>query len=519
MKTFIKTFYVCSIVIFVYTVILFFIGSYEIDYFDGALRILSRVYISKGYVPYKDFSVVYPPGMFFIFGKIIPYYSNMQLNIYIGLFYILFFLLTSYITWKIRSENNTKLISLAIITLYFSFVIRIFGHSDAISLIFPAIAVIIYIYNPTIPNKYVNFINMFIFSISVWFRWEWMFMLLIFEVVIVFISIFINEYKIIKFNSESYSVNQSSMTKFTISSALGYFTGWFLLIYYFNTNNVTERALDFIINIPISLTGSYRDLPLPIPKHPFRPESILYFSLIFIIILSLKSFFYFKKQKQNINANDFAKIVLSLSGFLVFIFYALGRSDWPHFVPLWFYLGIIWIFLNLKYEYFNNKVLFSILILFLPLGSWYIKSSLILIPRYNFVQFQLNNQIQNCSKYVKDISAKTIFVGRLSYGQFLWNNANLYLARIDLKPATSFITEEPGIHNSCKYGERIYNELIYAEKPMVAFLNKTPQSGENESTRNMSSCGWIEKYLNENDYDMLGDCISADSQFEVRLYK
>ena len=318
---------------------------------------------------------------------------------------------------------------------------------------------------------------------------------------------------------KSYFKSRSSIINITLSSVYGYISGWLLLILYFIINNVTERAIDFIIKIPILLTASYRDLPLPIPKHPLRPETIFYLCLVYMIILLFKSFFYFKYRKGKINIDELSTVILAFSTLLIFIVYALGRSDWPHFIPLWFYLGIIWVVINLKLKIFNDKILISIILLFLPLGGWYIKSSLIFIPRYNFATFQMNSQISECKDIVKNIESNSIFVGRVSYHRYLWNNASLYLTRTDLKPATSFITEEPGIHNSCKYGLMIYNELVISNKPMIAFLNMNLQDGENKTTKNMSSCGYIEKYLNENSFEILGKCRSVDSEFEVRLYK
>ena len=519
MKIFTKLFYLSTLLLLIYTIILFIIGSYEIDYFDGTLRILSRVYISKGLIPYKDFSVVYPPGMFFVFGKIFPYISNEIINLHIGGFYLLFYLFTSLLIYLVGHESHNIGLSLSLITIYFSLIIRIFGHSDAFSIIFPVVAVLLYILNSPDRNKYFYLINFLTFAGSVWFRWEWMFMLLIFEVSIEFILNVIKKYKFIRLKRKSLATYRSSIIKITLSSALGYLSGWFSLMYYFNIYNVAERAIDFIIKIPITLTSSFRDLPLPTPKHPLKPEMLFYLSLVYIIVLLSKTFFYFKKQKQNINVEELSKIVLALSVLLIFIVYALGRSDWPHFIPLWFYLGIIWVVINLKLRLFDDKILLLILIPVLPLGGWYIKSSKILIPRNNFAMFQMNDQISECKNMVYKVGSGSIFVGRISYERYLWNNASLYLTRTDLKPATSFITEEPGIHNSCKYGLMIYNELVISNKPMIAFLNMNLQDGENKTTKNMSSCGYIEKYLNENSFEILGKCRSVDSEFEVRLYK
>ena len=67
-----------SILFYFYNLILLIIGNYEVGFFDGMLKVLSMNYSSNGLMPYYDFGVVYPPGLFILIGKILPFNSIVE---------------------------------------------------------------------------------------------------------------------------------------------------------------------------------------------------------------------------------------------------------------------------------------------------------------------------------------------------------------------------------------------------------------------------------------------------------
>ena len=505
-----KYFFLLSFFFYLYTIFLFIIGSYEVDIFDGSLRILSKIYIVRGLTPYRDFSVVYPPGIFLVFGKIFPYLSIIQNNIIQSLFYIL---LTTSILLMLGFRNRKTVglyCQLAIVILFISAVIRIFESSEAFSLLLLLLNVLLllnYIKRQSIKPLFFAFAVTFA---SVWFRWDWMLFLhgLYF---LIFISF--------RLTTKKNAFVLVTLFRYIRLSLLAYLLSLSLLLFYLQKLNVLKIAIDFICVIPVFLTTSYRDLPLPIPKHPLRPEILIYLCIVIYVYLLIRSS---KKiaisSLGNQHLSKLLSSVILLSYPLVFVLYAIGRSDWLHAVPLWFAVSIIWVLLNKSLNLFSQTKLFIILLTFLPLAAWYVKVSYILVPRYNFARYQIDLQTSDCRRLTNNVPGKSIFVGRLSYDKFLWNNASLYLVRSDLKPASSFITEEPGIHNSCKYGKIIAGELQVSQKPMLAVLAKKPQEPENKKTREMKSCGQIERYLQSNDFTKIGSCQSLGEDYEVRLY-
>lgn len=506
-----------SVLFFFYNIILYVIGSYEIDYFDGALKLLSKIYISKGLTPFRDFSVVYPPGMFLIFGKIFPFRSLIQINILTSIGYILLYIYSLILLRSFSKKEKSIFFALSIMSLYYSIIIRLFAHSDAYSLYLFTLAVLVYLKSIESKTNALLIINILIYFIGIWFRWDWLLFILLLEVFIPFIIYIVFRRLFVK--PEKHIKRNIFIT--TMSSLFGYITGALLLGQYLNSTGGLQKAYTFLVKIPLFLTSSYRNLPLPIPKHPLKPEMIIYLSalLLFYIIYKSTKYVLISIKNKGVKLSEFVFLFISLSSTIIFIIYALGRSDWPHFTPLWFYLGIVTLILNLKLKIFGNIMYILLILSFFPLSGWYIKATKAYLPRYNHAQNILNQNLKDCKNLVNNTYAKSIFVGRTQYNKFLWNNEALYLIRTDIPPATSFITEEPGVHNSCSYGEDIKIELLDSAKPMLAILNKNEQDGENKLTKNMTSCGHIESFLNENNYEILGNCKSYDFDFEVRLYK
>ena len=80
------------------------------------------------------------------------------------------------------------------------------------------------------------------------------------------------------------------------------------------------------------------------------------------------------------------------------------------------------------------------------------------------------------------------------------------MIRPDLRPATPFISDEPGVQNSCTLGSRIATDLIRAPRPLILVLDTQPYSPEPNLTRTMTSCGKIEAAIAAMPAVVLGTC-------------
>ncbi len=206
---------------------------------------------------------------------------------------------------------------------------------------------------------------------------------------------------------------------------------------------------------------------------------------------------------------------------VLFLPYALGRADWTHAVP--FFCSVI---LLLGYavrstkKILKQRVLLLCMVLLLPsffrLAVVPLKDILI---HHQDASTELQSQLANCNLLTKNLPAQTIFVGRESYNRFIYSAAALYFLRPKLLPATRYISDEPGIQNSCEYGQLIYRDLFDAKKPMIALLEQGEQLAEQNRTATMQNCGKLEKFLQEQPHEKIGECTAYTRLFSIEVYK
>jgi hypothetical protein len=197
---------------------------------------------------------------------------------------------------------------------------------------------------------------------------------------------------------------------------------------------------------------------------------------------------------------------------LVFLPYAMGRADWPHALPLLSLVVLVFIYAQFQNKLMQASIGFVLLVYIVKLLSPNIGEHVSALQ-------VVDQHIQACQSIVKNTQANSIFVGRDHYDHYIYNTAALYLTRPDLQPATPYISDEPGLQNSCIYGERIRQQLLGASKPMFAFIELGDQPAEPNATQYMRSCGSIERAVQEMPHILIGSCEAYDQVFDVRLYR
>jgi hypothetical protein len=81
--------------------------------------------------------------------------------------------------------------------------------------------------------------------------------------------------------------------------------------------------------------------------------------------------------------------------------------------------------------------------------------------------------INTCADLKIERKLKSIFVGNVTYDSFVLNFPLLYLNYLYLKPATKYISDEPGLQNTCSIQNEIISDINEAPKPTIFFINKT----------------------------------------------
>jgi hypothetical protein len=469
----------------------------NIDPFDGALRLVSGLYSSVSSLKvYDDFGILYPPGLVFLYQTFHLSYASAY-HFFSLLFLVLTIMIVSFVYYKTRSFFFS---GIYVLFLTWPFLVTNDPFTDIIWTIF---ATLLLFYLKEGNKRYIWFIVVF-GVISMWFKWERVATLFILSILACGVLYAMRS-------------NIKNLLKAVKILAITVGAGFLSFLIYFITNSINIfNAFYFIFIIPIKIVSYRKISPAPLDlvvDSIFSINNLLYLCFLLIIVFFVNVVihkFYDKKMPLYV-----FMILLPLSQ----IPYAIGRSEAGHQTPLFFTILMVLIF----YCYVEKKiktilifpVIFYIVAWGLPpihgLDFSYLKTT----PTY---MGALDNFVQDCRNKITTQSYKTIFVGRTDYNRYRYNDVRFYLVNIHAKPATKYISDEPGLQNNCYDGERVSRDLTNAQKPMVAFIDFHPGAqgtDPNTAAENMVSCGKIENWLMTHPYKNLGVC----NGLEVRLYK
>lgn len=498
-----------ALYIFFSTWIGYAVSNFALNLFDGALRILSHYYIRNGFIPYKEFGVVYPPGLFILIGKVIPFFSFSQRNLLLSLLLLIPLFFGCLYIYSLTPDKKRYFLYLSLFILINIPILRDIGFSEPLSI--PLITILILqtiIYLTEVKTSGLIHLSFFIIPVLVFFlRWERIVMLITVESILLIILLIYNN-KLSKYDLKKFR-NAISI------QILGILGGLVLLILYLYLNQATSAGLDFIFNIPTRVILEYRRLPLPSVQSIFDINFTFYGSLIVYFIYAIQ-FFLQSKKIVNKSKKIIALFLIVLPFFI--ISYSLGRADWSHFLPFFYFIGFA---LLLRCMLYSTPVIVFLLfiILFSPIyRSFYMFDKSLFPIAQDLGDVYINENLKECQSVIAKISDyNTLFIGRINYNRYILNRAILYLLSPNVKPATAFISDEPGVQNSCYYGGIIRAQLEKAEKPMLAFLEEGEDELEQNKTRIMTSCGKIESFLSQK-YSEIGQCQAFDRDYKIRLY-
>jgi len=450
-----------------------------INQFDGALRLLAEHAVIQQWTLYKDVSIVYPPGYALFFGTLFRFVSpnNRQtiitfaifIFVCIGVWSVQRMLKCSYTDWRIG-------IFLLISSLWYQ---QVSGDAFALPLMFLLILCIV--------HQKLSTTVALLAGILAFFRWDFP----LFTSVLMWGMV---GYEYVCFKKETY-------VKTALALTLGLSAGLGILALYAFTQGTLTQAFDAIVTIPTRIILPYRSLPLPLPWHaPRILNALVYVALLGWILCAVLA------EKKNIRD----VVVLCIP--FIFLPYATGRADWSHALPLFSSVLFVTLYVKTKQRYIHHVTLGMLVLFFLR----------ILLPQHIWepqAQSNMYTHIAECAQRVQTYNAQSLFVGREQYNRYIINVASLYFTRPDLRPATPYVSDEPGLQSSCIYGERIQQDLVRTPKPMLSFIELGEQPLEPNATQTLRSCGHIERFLSTSPYTSLGQCYAYGHTFDVRAYK
>ncbi|HKY74202.1 MAG TPA: hypothetical protein VJ246_02745 [Patescibacteria group bacterium] len=490
----------CALAVFFYNVLRFGLSSFTIGQFDEPLRILTHRYVTQGLELYKDVGVVYPPGPAWLIGWAIPFYSMFQRNLIFttGTTVLLLFIILQ-IKQVLRCVWTDVRLSffLLIAVLYLTFV-----PGEPFSWTLLALLSVVYV-KYIFKNSAIDVPQLFMIGFAIpFFRWDHALLFFIVQAVGIISLLLISIVR------DEKDLRPDRASQVLAPAFIGYVVGIITIAAAFFFNGSVKEAYEFIIHIPSNVIMEYRKLPLPHITAPRILNAMLYISLAVWTMVSLVSC----KARQH-RGHLFLILLLPFS----YVPYATGRADWMHAVPLLMTVALVVLFLSSLLESKKVYILcFSILLL--PITRLLIPSnnSFSIVP--NKTQIEMDVELQDCKQVSRKIDPRSIFVGRESYQRFIVNTVALYLLKPTARPATRYISDEPGIQNDCEYGARIVTDLRHAPKPMLAFIELGEQKVEQNKTQYMQSCGVVESYLHQSTFVPVGSCTAFDQKYDVRVY-
>ncbi len=468
---------------------LYAFSNSDFNLFDGAISYLGHYYYAQGFTPYKDFGFPYPLARLLLLGEIISFVSILQRDFIFSLLTLGLFATLAFLLFKIKAADKAYLLIPAIIALFSISIFDVPYDPFFIPLSFIYFAFgAKYLQSPQKkPPLWFLFL-----PVLLWFsRWDFSFLILLYEVA--FFLIFTLAKK--KFNKRLF-----------LYKLKGHLLGLISIFLYLLWISAFKEAFMFILAIH-KKAMTYRALPLPEPSAIFSQDNLFFLSLLILTLLSLSILF---EKKDKIE-----KIYILLFP-VVFLPYALGRSDWPHFLPL-YKATIFTLVLAAVMKIISEKkaiafLLFSILPIYTLI---YTKTPKFLPYQKEKTQSQINKLISDCREKTTNLEYKSIFVTKDDYTGYTGvSNSALYLINPAVAPAGKFIHEEVGVHSDCQYGQLITSYLDQAPKPILTFVQIS-----DEKKKSPPSCGKIENWLKKKKYQEIGVCTSDSKEYMIRIYE
>ena len=454
------------------------------ELFDSALFKLQLLYPAVGFKIYEDFVSIYPlgPTLISIFITKLTKGFVDPLNL-VWLFHLFLQLLLVKNIIQANLVNETKISFLYLFLIFETLIYAKLG-GEPFSLILTFITLIEFF--KVYQNNKISLQTLIYPTMLIFFKWD---RLLFCGFVF---GVFLMMCKIKKIN-----VMHLNLIKITIIS-IASFIFLFLSLYIFNPSNFFN-TIRYIFIDPF-IIAKYRSLSFDFNQPIFSAYNIYYV----LLFLYLCIFWFLMNTKANSEKVFFYCMGLSL------IPPTFSRSDIGHFIP--FYFSSFFLLYSLPYfideyltKYFDKLVLL-------------IKSlSIILVTCFLAVEMKAPLLVNTCAKLKFDDKPKSIFVGNAQYDSFFINFPLLYLNYLYLKPATKYISDEPGLQNECSIQDEIITDFSKAPKPTIFFINKTLLIDKNNKNT-YSNCKKIEEYI-ASSTKIIGRCNVSENNLDIRISK
>lgn len=433
----------------------------QVGLFDSSIYQLQMEYARNNYVIYEDFSLLYPPGIYILSNIFIIFEPMISINTLIWIIHFLQNIIIFYlVSNKIEKYKLFVVVYILMETIFFVVV-----GTEPLSLNFGVIFLLL-IYKEKFTH--IQLIKLSVLLIIMFLlRWD--------RAIYIIASLFIY----VIYTNHHKLVNSLSITKLFLLSLVSFLISQSII--YFTVGNYS--FIDYIYLDALNIHNG-RTLSLS-----FNLLHLIYFILISSYIL-----FLFKFLKKGIKEHQLLFLLIGLH----LLPYTFSRPDLSHIVPF-FLTSIFFIALlfnkEIKYRLRNMPIL--VLIAGISVSLLYLN------------KIDIN---ENTCKF--DDTYKSIFVGNDSKSNNAINHPYIYLINSHIKPATRYITDEPGYQNNPNVCKTIISDLEKAQKPLLLIMS-TNNTHNFSSSELFSYCENLNSYIEST--KVFGKCTIDKNNYKLRV--
>jgi hypothetical protein len=486
--------------------------------FDYMLRLVEVVYAAQGLTPYVDFGFVYPPGEVWLYGKVLRLHDPATINTAIDLGNLI---LWSVCTWQVMrlSKKLRWWLGGAVLLVLAGAMPLAWGAgswvlTETLPLLLIAVLLAVEVIERGSSRARLAAL-VCVTAAGTLFRWDWTLGVVVLEAgwaAAMWLTASIlkpDQTRLVRPMAERLwraALSGLAGVALAIAAIFGYAIA---------TGTLAETRL-FMFYVPVHILP-YRRLPLPMGIDSSRQwvEAIVGMALI-----ALAGTWDYAKTRAGSGAIHLFKGGALLVPCVALLPYAFGRADESHLLPL------------------NLLVIVTSMVAFTfwpyRAGRWLLLTAMVMnvepslhtgipavsagsVRQADLYLERVHRLTASCTDLIPS-DARSLYVGQASYERFLVNLPVLYLMRPNLRPATPFISDEPGVQNTCEFGSRIAGDLQRAPRPLVLALDAKLWRTEANLTGTMKSCGKIEAAIASMPTKVLGTCqvvddyVAADSR-------
>ncbi len=499
-------------------------GAFPPNPFDGALFLLQSIYASRGLTPYLDYGFVYPPGVALLFGKLfgLPDSSSVMKAVWASS--LLLVGTNMFFAFRL-AQGPSRIFGVGLYLILGGIATLLWAHIGTEpfthSLLLLILLLTLHGLRSGISPSRITLVGLAAFAITL-VRWD---RALVFTAVeIALAGVAWGGVWLCRMVQQDVSEVREQALRLVAAVAAtltGVGVALALIAGIAIGSHAWVQTRTFIFDVPLSILP-FRTLPVPKIESLLASQTQWLTSLLALGLLILAGALASWRNRRKVGKGLTRLIELGVlcAGPISILPYAFGRADSSHFLPLTLITGAAMIVAILLWNGRENRVacLLGLLILALPLTGPLVETIRSLgIPICGQFQRVLEGTTADCTRLIPP-GTRSLFVGQVSYQRFIVNWPILYLARADLPPATPFISDEPGVQNTCAYGAQIAANLAKAPRPTVAFLDTEPMDPEPNLTRTMQNCGRIEDALRSFPARELGLCRFRGRPIRAVLY-